>query len=145
MISPLPHTGDVVDGVVAKANERGVLLAGEDVWVNVSKYADPRPNLPRPGERVRLHIDGQGYIRAVDVLPVEDGADPEPDDAVPARQVEPTTPPSRAVSPDKDVRITRMNALTTATAILSSGGRDCDTVDVLRLAAHLERWVNHSC
>jgi hypothetical protein len=148
MILPL-NGGDVVDGVVARRNERGLILEGEDVWLNVSRYAKPSPALPLPGERVRLYLDKDGYIRDVDRISyavrgaAEDGVDvPPPDDEVPSRQIE-ATPPSGAVSPpDKDVRSTRMNALTTATAILSSGGRACEVADVLRLAAQLEAWVN---
>jgi hypothetical protein len=147
VITPL-NGGDVVDGVVARRNERGILLEGESGWLNVSRYANPAPALPLPGERVRLYLDKDGYIKDVERVvyttegPAEDGVDPEPDDAVPSRQVE-ASPPSREASlPDKDTRITRMNALSTATAILSSGGRACEVADVLKLAAQLESWVN---
>jgi hypothetical protein len=146
VITPL-NGGDVVDGVVARRNERGILLEGESGWLNVSRYANPAPALPLPGERVRLYLDEDGYIRDVERVvysthgPAEDGVDPEPDDAV-AGQVE-AAPLFRAASlPDKDTRITRMATLNTATAILSSGGRTCELADVLKLAAQLEVWVN---
>jgi hypothetical protein len=147
MITPL-NGGDVVDGVVARRNERGILLQGENVWLNVSRYATPAPALPLPGERVRLYLDKDGYIRDVDRVaystngPAEDGVDPEPDDAVPARQLEAPSGGDTVSPPDKDTRIARMNVLTTATAILSSGGRACEVADVLKLAAQLEAWVN---
>jgi hypothetical protein len=147
MILPIGG-GDVVDGVVARRNERGILLQGEDVWLNVSRYAKPAPALPLPGERVRLYLDKDGYIRDVDRIPfavrgaAEDGVDTPPPDEPPIRQLEAPAPPFGAVSPpDKDTRITRMNALSTATAILSSGGRTCELADVLKLAAQLEAWV----
>jgi hypothetical protein len=152
MITPLPHTGDVVEGVVSKANERGVLLTGEDAWINVSKFAQPAPKLPRRGEHVRLHLDRYGFIRDVEalrdeeraryaVVPSEDGVDaPTPEE--PSRQVERAeNRPLATNSPDRELRITRMACLNTATAILSSGGRAADPEAVLALATRLEAWV----
>jgi hypothetical protein len=119
------------------------------VWLNVSRYAKPTPALPLPGERVRLYLDKGGYIRDIDRVfyttyePTEDGVDVPLPDEPPSRQAEPPTPPSQTLSsPDKDVRIARMNALSTATAILSLGGGACELADVLKLAAQLEAWVN---
>jgi hypothetical protein len=65
---PQAGQGDVVDGTVAPVNERGVLLVDEDVWITVATYADSRPNLPRPGDWVRLYLDAQGYLHRIDVL-----------------------------------------------------------------------------
>jgi hypothetical protein len=153
MVSSLfSHQGDFVEGVVGRVNERGIQFEGSSEWLNVSKYAKPAPKLPKPGEHVQLTLDGQGYIRTVDVLhdeararyeagPPDDGVDiPPPEE--PSRQVERNLVTQHdQVAPDKDTQIRRMNALSTATAILSSGGRACEPDDVLALAAQLEAWV----
>jgi hypothetical protein len=46
--------------------------------------------------------------------------------------------------PDKDTRITRMNVLSTATALLSSGYREADPEAVITLAERLERWITRA-
>jgi hypothetical protein len=149
MISPLPHQGDVVDGVVARVNDRGLVLDGDDLWLNVSRYAKPAPKLPRVGETVRIYLDKDGYIRDVEALrdeerasyQVEDGVDVPPPEG-PSRQVERSTSDhSPSDPPDREVRITRMACLNTATAILSPGGRPADPEAVLALATRLEAWV----
>jgi hypothetical protein len=73
--------------------------------------------------------------------PLEDALEESPADAA---GWEPTPYggsafPSR---PEKDTQVLRMHALTSAVAILSSGGRSCDADEVLQLAAKLEAWVD---
>jgi hypothetical protein len=135
--------------VVARVNDRGLVLQGDDLWLNVSKQAQPAPKLPRLGESVRLFLDGQGYIREITVVasgaatssPPDDGVDvPAPEE--PSRQVEPEQSRSmERLPPDPDLRIWRQAVLNTATAILSSGGRATELDAVLALAVRLEAWV----
>jgi hypothetical protein len=152
MITPLPHSGaEVVEGTVARVNDRGLVLDGEDCWLNVSRYAKPAPKLPQVGETVRVYLDKDGYIRDVEALRDEervryaagDGVDVPPPEE-PSRQVPPAQRPPTIVgtSPDKDTQIRRMNAVATATAMLSSGGHAADPDEVLRLAERIERWVS---
>jgi hypothetical protein len=144
MTTPISHAENVTVGVVVRANDHGFVLEGDDLWLNVSRYAKPAPRLPKPGEYVRATLDGQGYVRTVDVLHDEERVPYQVDDGVdvppPERQVGRSTIVDSA-PPDRDVQIRRMNALSTATAILSSGGRACEPGDVLSLAAKLEAWV----
>jgi hypothetical protein len=146
MTASLPHDG-AVEGRFARVNDHGLQLVGEDSWLNISRYAKPAPKLPRVGDLAYCVLDKEGYVRSIDVLhdepraryDVEDGVDvPAPEE--PSRQVERPLPIGNAV-PDKDTQIRRMNALSTATAILSSGGRAVDLGEVTALAEILERWV----
>jgi hypothetical protein len=148
MISPL-NPENIAEGRVIRANERGFVLEDcEDSWLNISRYAKPAPKLPQVGERVRCQLDAQGYVRSIERLAdeertsyqVEDGVDVEPPEE-PWRQVGRTTPTVAEPAPDRDVQIRRMNALSTATAILSSGGQRVDLGEVTALAEILERWI----
>jgi len=136
---------DVVDGVVSHVNDHGVRLAGEADWRNLSKFSKPRPVLPQVGDRVRLSLDGGGYVRAVELLgaPLAIPGWPAP----PAPEEEPYRYPERgavAAAPpvDREQRICRQAVLNTAVALLSSGGRACEPRDVLALASTLEQWVS---
>jgi hypothetical protein len=59
--------GDLVEGLVESANDHGIKVAGE--WRNVSKFKTV--DLPDRGARVRLELDGKGFIKSLTVL---DGA-----------------------------------------------------------------------
>jgi hypothetical protein len=52
---------------VQSANEHGVHLVGEDTWRNFSKYASTLAT-PAQGQRVRLGLDGSGFVRELQVL-----------------------------------------------------------------------------
>jgi hypothetical protein len=122
-----------ISGVVEAANPRGLLLAGRDGWLNISRYADPVPPIPPEGSLVRLGLDKAGFIRTIEV------------------EAEGERPALAAVSETaggygqtfgvRDQRIMRQAVLNTATAILSSGGREADPDDVIALAERLESWV----
>src|SRR5579859_6451155 len=58
------HTADVVEGIVESANDRGVKVGGD--WRNVSRFHPVE--LPDRGARVRLELDGKGFIRSVQIL-----------------------------------------------------------------------------
>ncbi len=122
-----------ISGVVEAANPRGLLLAGREGWLNISRYADPVPEIPAEGSLVRLGLDKAGFIRTIAV------------------EAEAERPAFAAVSESaggygqtfgvRDQRIMRQAVLNTATAILSSGGREAEPDDVIALAERLESWV----
>ena len=117
---------EYVEGTVGRYNERGFTLRERDGWLNISRYATPAPPIPNEGARVRAGIDGSGFVRTVEVL--------EPPPAA-------SRPDGMPVAPAREVAVTRMACLNTATAILSSGGRRTEPADVVSLAEELERWV----
>jgi hypothetical protein len=57
-----------IDGIVQGANERGVHLQGEDDWRTFSKWAIKPEGAPARGQRVRLGLDGSGFVRELQVL-----------------------------------------------------------------------------
>jgi len=114
---------EYVEGTVSRINGHGFQLVGRDGWLNVSKYANPAPELPSEGASVRIGLDKAGFVRSIEQL----AAGPE---------VEPTP----VGNVDRETRIGRMAALNTATAILSSGGQQASVKDVLTLAGQLEAW-----
>jgi hypothetical protein len=116
---------DFIEGVVGKCNERGFTLRGREGWLNVSRYANPAPTVPAEGSRVRVGMDASGFVRTVEVL------------AAPVAQETAPVP----TGPARETAVTRMACLNTATAILSSGGREANVDDVLEMAERLERWV----
>jgi len=64
-------------GVVQSANEHGVHLVGEDTWRNFSRYAGTLAT-PAQGQRVRLGLDGSGFVRGLQVLDQPAAAAPAP-------------------------------------------------------------------
>ena len=122
---------EYIEGLVARTNANGFTLKGRDGWLNLSKYADPQPVIPAVGTTVRVARDKSGYVRTVAPWTLQ-GATAAP---APHAAEEPHD------RPDKDVQIARMNALTTATAILASGGRTVDTAEVIDVAELLAGWV----
>jgi hypothetical protein len=123
-------TSETIEGLVERVGSYGFTLDGRDGWVSISKFADPRPELPAEGARVRVDLDRSGYARAIEVL-----------EAAPF-----TAEPSRGESGntsylDRDTRIMRQAVLNTAVALLSSGGREVSLEDVIDTAETLEQWV----
>jgi hypothetical protein len=132
-----------IEGVVAKVNPNGFLLQGRDSWTNLSRFADPRPAVPQIGDRVRVGLDKSSYARCVQVItpsatPVYSGGY---NAVAGAQNAMASTEPPRSDSAGRDLRIVRMNAITNATAIVSSGGQVADIGDVIAYAATLEAWV----
>jgi hypothetical protein len=124
------QTSESIEGLVERVGSYGFTLDGRDGWVSISKFADPRPELPAEGARVRVDLDRSGYARAIEVL-----------EAAPF-----TAEPSRGESGntsylDRDTRIMRQAVLNTAVALLSSGGREVSLEDVIDTAETLEQGV----
>ena len=130
MTSARNMTTDAIEGTVARVGSYGFTLDGREGWVSISKFADPRPDLPVEGSRVRVELDRSGYARTIEVLEL-----PEPRAAV-REDGGPYTP-----LPDRDTRIMRQAVLNTAVALLSSGGRETTFDDVIATAEALEQWV----
>ena len=115
-----------LEGVVARTNDRGLLLEGREGWLNVSKFATDVV-IPEPGSHVRVTVDpAERFVRKIEVLAL-------------AQPLRPGLEPG--VAPDRDHRILRQAVLNTATAMLSSGGRPTDLPAVLEVATALEYWV----
>lgn len=132
----------------------------------LSQFADPVPESPEEGEVVWVRYDEKGKYRYVSAVwhdgeeaPAgKQGRRGNGDQQATARayrpppaqyrvqQPQPVKQPykSKPSGPDRDreVRITRMACLNTATNILGGGaGREIDPLRVTALAYGLERWV----
>src|SRR5690349_3239562 len=57
-----------LEGIIQSANERGVHLQGEQDWLNYSRWADKPSGAPCRGARVRLGLDGSGFVRELQIL-----------------------------------------------------------------------------
>jgi CHAD domain-containing protein len=107
---------EVIDGVVAARNDRGVRIGEE--WFNLSQFG-PKLELPEAGAHVRLKVDAKGYIRDLDVLSDQD----EP--------VEIVLPEPTAI---------RLQVLQAAAAF-SARREEIKSADVLRIAESWIKWV----
>ena len=128
-------TTTVVVGRIARANDRGVLLDGEDEWRNVSKFADGCPD-PQAfdGGDVSLTLDGQGYIRAI----TEAAPDPAP--VVRADATTAQAGPAEVLG--KDTMIARHVALKAAVELLANDiTTQPDPEITTALAATFEEWL----
>ena len=96
--------------------------------MNISKFA-AGVAAPERGARVVAGLDKAGFVRTVEtVSPIGEYVGNES--------------ATSGTRPDREVCITRMACLNTATAILSSGGSPVgDVAAVLSTAAQLEAWV----
>jgi hypothetical protein len=140
-----------VEGVVAKVNERGFLLAGRAVWTNLSRFADPRPALPREGDRVRAGLDKSGFARCIQIVDTpatyaggyRSVADAQLSVAAPGT-VPADHPGDRdpaSIRPDREVCISRQACLNSAIAVLGSAGQAVEPSAALALAEVFEGWV----
>lgn len=116
------QAGELIEGVVEAANERGIRVAGE--WRNASKFHPV--DLPDRGARVRLELDNKGFIRTLQVL----NAAPSASSSVPAA---------------RDRTITRLACLKAAATFAAGkclgGNAEIKSTDVLAIAEAWERWV----
>lgn len=144
--------------------------ATDQAWYNWSQYADASiVIMPQVGDVVRVGLDKRNFIQQLAIVAADGTAQPRAiAGGAPAVQLAPTTvaalaatrkpepepdwlagavpaePASFAGGLDQDTRgtiITRLAALNTATAILSSGGGAATLDEVLATAARLEAWA----
>jgi len=94
-----------------------------NVWLNLSKYADPRPAIPPVGSEVRITVDASGFVRAIETTR-----------EAPA----PATSTNHHEAPTKDTTIVRMAALKCAVRLTPPGS---DLAAVLQLAGRFEAWI----
>lgn len=130
----------LVVGSVKSTNSRGLKIAEYPDWLDYSKFARPEDlDQVNPGQRARIWLDRANYIRRVEVLP---GAEANGGAPAPSAAKNAAAQALAARAVDRERTIARMAVLNTATNILSSGGRQAEPVEVLRLAAELEEWVH---
>jgi hypothetical protein len=113
--------GELVTGVVAGVNPKGLRLGGESEWRNFSKFA---ANLtpPAKGTPVALTLDRQGWIRSIELA-------------------EASTDRQHGPSAGRDATITRLAVLKAAAAFAATRG-ELKSADVLKIAASWEAWVS---
>ena len=116
-----------VAGVVTCSNAKGSQLEGRDGWLNLSKFAVGVAG-PERGARVRVGLDKSGFVRTVET-------------SAPIGECVVNESVTTGTRPDREVCITRMACLNTATALLSSGGQPMELGAVIELAGTLEAWV----
>lgn len=115
---------ETLEGVVAAVNERGLRLDGAEDWTNFSKWAE-NVTPPRRGQRVRLGLDGSGFIRSVEVL---GEASPAP-------------------AGERDRTITRLAVLKAASnflGLMSQAHEEVRSEHVLMLADKWLAWVEQT-
>jgi hypothetical protein len=117
-----------VVGTVSTVKGQGFQLDERPgVWFNVSKYADPKPELPAVGQRVKLGVAGSGYVRALELPGSAEGGTGD-------------TSSSGTTSPAPDVVTMRLEVLKAAASFLSTRP-EAKSIDVLTVAEAWERWV----
>ena len=131
-----------VVGRVDRCNDRGVLLAGEEEWRNVSKFADSCPDPKQfDGGDIELTLDGQGYIRAI----TEAAPDPAPvvrAEPMPSEAQATTAPAGPAEVLGKDTMIARHVALKAAVELLANDITTSPDPEITTsLAATFEQWL----
>jgi hypothetical protein len=123
----------MIPATIARTNGTGFTTQEEPGrWFNVSKWADPRPDIPPKGTPVRLQLDAGGFVRSIEPLELA----PHPNGSQP-RQEAPTAPPAR------ERVITRLACLKAAVTFCASRP-EAKCGDVLTVAAGWEAWVNRS-
>ena len=117
---PTPET---ITSTVTQVNGTGFQIEGRPgTWLRISQYAEPRPELPQTGQRVRIGLDSKGFVRTVEPVAAD-------------------TPPAAAQAPStRDTTITRLACLKAAAGFLASRP-DAKSADVLTVAAAWEAWV----
>jgi hypothetical protein len=121
MTTPNGTGVDQVEGLVESVNDRGIKVAGE--WRNLSKFHPL--DLPERGARVRVDLDGKGFIRSLQVL---DGA-PSP------------TSSSSSASTTRDRTITRLAVLKAASNFLGLMGQSREEVRLDHVLLLCDKWL----
>jgi len=115
-------------GVVTCSNVKGFQLEGHDGWLNISKFA-AGVAAPERGAHVRVGLDKSGFVRTAETVS-------------PIGEYVVNESATSGTRPDRETAITRMAAINSAIALLSSGGRAIgDVASVLETAARFEQWV----
>lgn len=129
-------TYSATHGKVTRINGTGFELDAER-WINISKYARPLPPMPSVGDTVVCTLDAGGFARKI-LKQVDPERDEEamPDPSKPA-----TVAPVANHVDAKDLRITRLACINSATSIIAGNGGRANSDEVLALAAKLEAWV----
>ncbi len=113
-----------VEGVVAVVNDGGLRLAGQEAWLNFSRFAEvPRP---RVGAKVRLQVAQGKWVKALEVL-----SDPQPET------------PAEPASPEPDRLAVRRFALALAVRVYctDAGSTWATSENILALASAFEGWL----
>jgi hypothetical protein len=127
-----------LDVTITRVSEKGFKVAEGDRWLNWSRFASDHATL-LVGARVRVTLDGREFVRAVEIV---EAPKPAPGAASSESALgEPIALTLGIQQDDRGTVISRMNVLSTATAILSSGGRATDVEAVIELAERLEKWI----
>jgi hypothetical protein len=59
-------TTSILIGTVTNVNGKGLQIAERPgVWLRISQYPDPWPELPQRGAHVRIGLDSKGFVRTV--------------------------------------------------------------------------------
>ncbi len=117
---------------IAKVNSTGFQTRERPgVWINLSKYATPTPEIPPVGTEVELAIDTGGFVREIRPLSSTQSVEKAPPAAPP------TTESAEPVSTKVDIRVACLSAAATflAPRVEAKSG------DVLTLAERFEKWV----
>ena len=137
-----------IEGVVEQIskNETGIRVNG--TWYNFSKYA-PLSLKPKIGDRVKLTLD-DNWIKGMDILPkanAKENSVEEKPNTVPAKEENSTVSFKKSFDPkpypiqDKDIRISRLAVLNTATEILKTHSHPITVEDVIEIAQELLQWA----
>ena len=122
-VPPVYPSATTVNGTVSAVNPKGIKLAPQDEWFNLSKWAE-EVTMPERGQEVTLTLDKSGFVRGV---------------ASTSRAPQPIAGGSAERS-EKDRTITRL-AVLKAAAEFGASRPELKSGDVLLVAASWERWV----
>ena len=127
-----------IEGVVESISksETGIRVNGN--WYNFSKYT-PLSQKPKIGDNVKLILNAK-WIKGMEILPrantKENGEEENP-----SRSFKRGPDPKPNPIQDKDIRISRLAVLNTATEILKIHRRVIAASDVIQTAEELLEWV----
>jgi hypothetical protein len=104
---------EAVEGTLIRHDERGLILDGKSLWFPATYFARLARVRPRLGERVRVHLDENGFIRDVERAP---GAMSEPyGETANVPSSDPLSDQSgQLIFPDACSHVMRVNALSVA-------------------------------
>jgi hypothetical protein len=127
-----------IEGVVESIskNETGIRVNGN--WYNFSKYT-PLSQKPKIGDNVKLILDAS-WIKRMEILPRANTKE-NSEEENPSRSFKKAHDPKLNSILDKDIRISRLAMLNTATEILKTHRRVIAASDVIQTAEELLEWV----
>lgn len=135
---------EVVSGTVRVVKGQGFQLDGRDGWLNISRFAEPKPALPEVGAQVTAQLDGKGFVRSLEAFAVTNGTAPVAEGGKSFTPTPVASSDTSCIAPPPvrpGVTLSLRVAALQAAAVFLASRPEAKHPDVLAVAERFEEWL----